>query len=113
MAYCLEPDTATHSGVDYGDGSNTDVSGDWKVNLTQNQQTAIGLVMLYSSQHHPDTLSSTESVEWEAATQIIIWEIVMGMRGATSPYACTDSSLIAQFDSAKGVRYNDGSNRCV
>ena len=110
MAYCLEPDTATHSGVDYGDGSNTDVSGDWKVNLTQNQQTAIGLVMLYSSQHHPDTLSSTESVEWEAATQIIIWEIVMGMRGATSPYACTDSSLIAQFDSAKGVRYNDGSN---
>lgn len=67
VAYCLEPDTATHSGVDYGDGSNTDVSGDWKVNLTQNQQTAIGLVMLYSSQHHPDTLSSTESVEWEAA----------------------------------------------
>ena len=110
VAYCLEPDTATHSGVDYGDGSNTDVSGDWKVNLTQNQQTAIGLVMLYSSQHHPDTLSSTESVEWEAATQIIIWEIVMGMRGATSPYACTDSSLIAQFDSAQGVRYNDGSN---
>ncbi len=110
VAYCLEPDTATRAGVDYGDGSNTGVSGDWKVHLTQDQQTAIGLAMLYSGQHHPDTLSSTESVEWEVATQIILWEIVMGMRGATSPYACTDSSLIAQFDSAQGVRYNDGSN---
>ena len=111
VAYCLEPDTATHAGVDYGDGSNTGVSGDWKVNLTRDQQTAIGLVMLYSAQHHPDTLSSTEGVEWEVATQIIIWEIVMGMRNPTQPYACTDSSLINQFDStSKGVRYNDGSN---
>lgn len=110
VAYCLEPDTATHSGVDYGDGVNTGVSGDWKVNLTEYQQRAVGLIMLYSSQHHPDTLASTESVEWEVATQIIIWEVVMGMRGATSPYTCTDSSLIAQFDSAQGVRYSDGSN---
>ena len=111
VAYCLEPDTATHAGVDYGDGSNTGVSGDWRVNLTGNQQRAIGLTMLYSAQHHPDTLSSTESVEWEVATQIIIWEIVMGMRNSTQPYACTDSGLINQFDNAsKGVRYNDGSN---
>ena len=110
VAYCLEPDTATHAGVDYGDGFNAGVNGDWKVHLTEYQQRAIGLVMLYSAQHHPDTLSSTESVEWETATQIIIWEIVMGMRGVTPPYACTDSSLIAQFDSTQGVRYNDGSN---
>ena len=56
-------------------------------------------------------MSSTESVEWEVATQIIIWEIVMGMRNSTQPYACTDSGLINQFDNAsKGVRYNDGSN---
>ena len=110
VAYCIEPDTPVDSGADYGSGSNSGVSGDWMSNLTRNQQTTIGLAMLYSNIHHPDNLTSIESVEWEVATQIIIWEIVMGMRSSTAPYSCTNSSLINQFDSGRGVRYFDGSN---
>ncbi len=62
--------------------------------------------MLYSALHHPDTLSSVESVEWEAATQIMIWEIVTGMRSSAAPYACMDTGLIDQFTGS--VRYSDG-----
>ena len=47
VAYCIEPDTGVYPGIDYGDGSDVGVSGDWKVHLTRNQQQAIGLVMLY------------------------------------------------------------------
>ena len=103
VAYCIEPDTGVYPGIDYGDGSDAGVSGDWKVHLTRNQQQAIGLVMLYSALHHPDTLSSVESVEWEAATQIMIWEIVTGMRSSAAPYACMDTGLIDQFTGS--VRY--------
>ena len=106
VAYCIEPDTGVYPGIDYGDGSDVGVSGDWKVHLTRNQQQAIGLVMLYSALHHPDTLSSVESVEWEAATQIMIWEIVTGMRSSAAPYACMDTGLIDQFTGS--VRYSDG-----
>ena len=106
VAYCIEPDTGVYPGIDYGDGSDAGVSGDWKVHLTRNQQQAIGLVMLYSALHHPDTLSSVESVEWEAATQIMIWEIVTGMRSSAAPYACMDTGLIDQFTGS--VRYSDG-----
>lgn len=105
-AYCLEPDTGAYAGIDYGDGSDMGISGDWKVHLTKEQQQAIGLVLLYSALHHPSTLSSTESVEWEVATQIIIWETVMGMRSSTAPYACTDTGLIDQFTGS--IRYNSG-----
>lgn len=105
-AYCLEPDTGAYAGVDYGDGSDMGISGDWKVHLTKEQQQAIGLVLLYSTLHHPNNLSSTESVEWEVATQIIIWETVMGMRSSAAPYACTDTGLIDQFTGS--IRYNSG-----
>lgn len=105
-AYCLEPDTGAYAGVDYGDGSDMGISGDWKVHLTKEQQQAIGLVLLYSALHHPNNLSSTESVEWEVATQIIIWETVMGMRSSAAPYACTDTGLIDQFTGS--IRYNSG-----
>lgn len=111
VAYCIEPDTPVDSGVDYGSGSNSGINGDWKSNLTRDQQKTIGLAMLYSNIHHPDNLSSVESVEWEVATQIIIWEIVIGMRNSTAPYSCTNSSLINQFDNtSKGVRYLDGTD---
>lgn len=105
-AYCLEPDTGAYAGIDYGDGSDMGISGNWKVHLTKEQQQAIGLVLLYSALHHPNNLSSTESVEWEVATQIIIWETVMGMRSSAAPYACTDTGLIDQFTGS--IRYNSG-----
>lgn len=111
VAYCIEPDTGVYPGIDYGDGSDVGVSGDWKVHLTRNQQQAIGIVMLYSALHHPDTLSSVESVEWEAATQIMIWEIVTGMRSSAAPYACTDTGLIDQFTGS--VRYSDGEDHTL
>ncbi len=107
VAYCLEPDTATHAGVDYGDGSNTGVSGDWRVNLTGNQQRAIGLTMLYSAQHHP--IPCPPPKVWVGGCHPDYhlgkssWACVI-----PQPYACTDSGLINQFDNAsKGVRYND------
>lgn len=110
-AYCLEPDTGAYAGVDYGDGSDMGISGDWKVHLTKEQQQAIGLVLLYSALHHPNNLSSTESVEWEVATQIIIWETVMGMRSSAAPYACTDTGLIDQFTGS--LRYNSGDDHSL
>ena len=110
-AYCLEPDTGAYAGIDYGDGSDMGISGDWKVHLTKEQQQAIGLVLLYSALHHPSTLSSTESVEWEVATQIIIWETVMGMRSSAAPYACTDTGLIDQFTGS--IRYNSGDDHSL
>lgn len=110
VAYCLEPDTSAYSGVDYGSGSNVNVAGEWYAHLTRYQRQGVGLAMLYSSAHHPDTLTTAESVEWEVATQVIIWEIVMGMRSEVAPYACGDSSLIDLFTGGKGARYNNKSS---
>ena len=101
---CIEPDTGVYPGIDYGDGSDVGVSGDWKVHLTRNQQQAIGIVMLYSALHHPDTLSSVESVEWEAATDHDLGDRHRYAK-QRRPYACTDTGLIDQFTGS--VRYSD------
>lgn len=106
-AYCMEPDVQVHPGISYGGGSDEKITGDWKVHLTKAQQKAVGTALLYSSLHHPAELTPLESVEWEAATQLLIWELIMGMRSSSPPYACTDSSLIDQFTRKNGVRYQE------
>ena len=106
-AYCMEPDVQVHAGISYGGGSDEKITGDWKVHLTKAQQKAVGTALLYSSLHHPAELTPLESVEWEAATQLLIWELIMGMRSSSPPYACTDSSLIDQFTRKNGVRYQE------
>ena len=106
-AYCMEPDVQVHPGINYGGGSDEKITGDWKVHLTKAQQKAVGTALLYSRLHHPAELTPLESVEWEAATQLLIWELIMGMRSLSPPYACTDSSLIDQFTRKNGVRYQE------
>ena len=106
-AYCMEPDVQVHAGISYGGGSDEKITGDWKVHLTKAQQKAVGTALLYSSLHHPAELTPLESVEWEAATQLLIWELIMGMRSSSPPYVCTDSSLIDQFTRKNGVRYQE------
>lgn len=108
LIYCLEPNKEFGYGSGKpGDnvgtgGTSTGTNGQnaWYQGLTYAQRQAIGLVLLYGC---PNGLWDSEAGVskdyrnpnrgYRAATQAILWEIVTGMRSATSPYAATNSAF--------------------
>lgn len=109
-AYCIEP------AVELGDSYTEDEAAKaWATQLTKNQRTAIAAALAYGypaqefPAANPPGVAGDSSLEyplrtdlWQvsekyAATQIIVWEIVMGKRSATPPYTCTDKSLFESF----------------
>ena len=109
-AYCIEP------AVELGDSYTEDEAAKaWANQLTKNQRTAIAAALAYgypaqefpaanppgvagdSSLAYPLRTDLWQVSEKYAATQIIVWEIVMGKRSATPPYTCTDKSLFESF----------------
>lgn len=110
IAYCIQP-TVTF-GTSYTEDE-TDAA--WMSQLTANQRMAIALAIAYGYPNmdypaaDPPGAAGDKTLEsplrtdlWQiservAATQLIVWEIVMGKRAATAPYNCTDTSLFDSF----------------
>ena len=96
VAYCIEPDTGSTTGTTYN-GTSAENSSYWNNKLSPAQRTAIRLILLYGA---PNSLYSTDAKTlfgYEGATQMLIWEIVMGLRSPTYPYTLNDSRLKNNF----------------
>ena len=79
IAYCIEPDTSSTTGTTYN-GTAAENSSYWRNKLSPAQRDAIRLILLYGA---PNSLNSTNPntlFGYEGATQMLIWEIVMGLR---------------------------------
>ena len=93
MAYCLEPQAGSTAGAIYSQiagGADLNV---WERFLSDNQRNAISLVLAYGA---PNTLTSSTKLTlhgYEAATQVLIWEIIIGYRSATKPYTRSNAGL--------------------
>ena len=93
MAYCLEPQAGSTAGAIYSEiagGANLNV---WTQYLSAAQRNAIALVLAYGA---PNTLTSSTKLTlhgYEAATQVLIWEIIIGYRSATKPYTRSNAGL--------------------
>lgn len=96
VAYCIKPDTGSTTGTTYN-GTAAENSSYWNNKLSPAQRTAIKLILLYGA---PNSLHSTDAKTlfgYEGATQVLIWEIVMGLRSPTYPYTLNDSRLKNNF----------------
>lgn len=100
-AYCLDP--AQLSIPSQATGINASAEDSWQYSLpyyiTREQQQAIGLALLYG---YPNQLVNPQydldrRASYEAATQIIIWEIVLGIRSPVSPFTCSNYGLRNAF----------------
>ena len=93
MAYCLEPQAGSTAGAVYSQiagGADLNV---WDQFLSDSQRRAISMVLAYGA---PNTLTSSTKLTlhgYEAATQVIIWEIIIGYRSPVRPYTRTNSGL--------------------
>ena len=93
MAYCLEPQAGSTAGAIYSQiagGADLNV---WERFLSDNQRNATSLVLAYGA---PNTLTSSTKLTlhgYEAATQVLIWEIIIGYRSATKPYTRSNAGL--------------------
>ena len=98
VAYCIDPVKTTANYMHYENGSEyhymmTDVLSNDKLN-------AIKLACAYGWPYgFSDAYSTTQEVAYKRqfATQIIIWEIVMGLRGTSGTYAATDNRLYDHY----------------
>ena len=93
MAYCLEPQAGSTAGAIYSQiagGANLNV---WDQFLSDSQRGAISLALAYGA---PNTLTSSTRLMlhgYEAATQVIIWEIIIGYRSPIKPYTRSNAGL--------------------
>ena len=90
-AFCIQPGVSLHS----GNTLQANASDTWNA-LSGSQKNAVNLVLLYGSQGSMATLPGSED-EKVVATQILIWEIVTGCRGADAPYALVDGKFYEAF----------------
>ncbi len=110
VAYCIQPSTAVMNGMKYS--QNTEETA-W-TKLSTAQKEAIGLILAYGYPSRsyaqsvdpmadaqttaPGSLNgSWRNTEGQLATQLLVWEIVMGYRSASSPYSCS-TPLASYFD---------------
>lgn len=93
IAYCIEPQASSTAGDIYSEiaaGSGLNV---WTKYLSAAQRSAITLALAYGA---PNTLTSTNSLTrhgYEMATQVIVWEIIVGDRRTTPPYSRSNARL--------------------
>ena len=87
-AYCIEPGHTLHS----GNTLTEDGSTVWK-KLGSAKQKAINLALLYGKPGSGKCLSGTEDQKW-VATQLIVWEFVLGCRSTSEGYKCTNTKFI-------------------
>lgn len=83
-AYCIQPGVHTNTGVGY----TMNGTGAWD-NLTRNQKQAVNTALCYGREGNFNNISSGTSIkdgQAYIATQVIIWEIVRGVRNSVSPF---------------------------
>ena len=93
MAYCLEPQAGSTAGAVYSQIAGGAELNVWDRFLSDSQRNAIALVLAYGA---PNGLNSSTKLTlhgYEAATQVIIWEIIVGYRSPTKPYTRSNSSF--------------------
>lgn len=96
IAYCIEPQTQTIHNSQYS-GDVLDSSVFWNTKLTAAQRQAIGLILLYGAPNGLYSDNKYAMFGFEGATQLLIWEIVMGLRNPTAPYTRTSDRLYNTF----------------
>lgn len=96
VAYCIEPGTGSSHNVTYT-GTPGEESAFWLKKLTQQQRNAISLILLYGAPNYTKSTDKDTEFGYEGATQVLIWEIVMGLRSSTSPYSRNDRRLYDTF----------------
>lgn len=98
VVYCIQPEKATVTGRAYWSEALTDV-------LSSEQIEAIKILCAYGwpwgYTDQPNGKMNTDdetAFQYQAATQILIWEVVMGIRSATPTYYVTDSRLYEVYN---------------
>ena len=102
-AYCLEPGIAEGSTYTEEDMTMDDLAGSSAApsTLTAQQLKAMCVAVMYGQRTLPQS-ASYEQLSNMVATQIIVWEIAIGWRNATPPYAQTNDAFIRRFENAYG-----------
>ncbi len=102
-AYCLEPGIAEGSTYTEEDMTMDDLAGSSAApsTLTAQQLKAMCVAVMYGHRTLPQS-ASYELLSNMVATQIIVWEIAIGWRNATPPYAQTNDAFIRRFENAYG-----------
>ena len=90
-AFCIQPGHSLHD----GNTLQANASEAWNA-LSGAQRNAVNLALLYGSQGNMAGLPGSED-EKVVATQLIIWEIVTGCRGADAPFTLTDGKFYGAF----------------
>ena len=102
-AYCLEPGIAEGSTYTEEDLTMDEFvsSSAAPSTLTVQQMKAMCVSVMYGQRTLPQS-ASYELLSNMVATQIIVWEIAIGWRNATPPYAQTNDAFIRRFENAYG-----------
>lgn len=90
-AFCIQPGHSLHT----GNTLQANASDAWNA-LGGSQRSAVNLALLFGSQGNMAGLPGSED-EKVVATQIIIWEIVTGCRGADAPFTLADGKFYEAF----------------
>lgn len=102
-AYCLEPGIAEGSTYTEEDLTMDEfVSGSAAPStLTVQQMKAMCVAVMYGQRTLPQS-ASYELLSNMVATQIVVWEIAIGWRNATPPYAQANDAFIRRLENAYG-----------
>lgn len=88
-AFCIQPGVPLHTGDTLREAS----SNTWNA-LSDAQQRAVGLALLYGYQGNRGNLPGSDDEKW-LATQTLVWEFVTGCRDSSSPYTQTSQTVYA------------------
>ena len=86
-AFCIQPGVPLKTGNTLRQAS----SDAWNA-LSDSQRKAVGLALLYGYQGNRHNLTGSDDEKW-LATQILVWEFVMGSREPTGSYHQTDGTI--------------------
>ena len=87
-AYCIEPGTYLPGGSTVSTNAATVWNG-----FSVDKRNAIKVALLCGEPGNSSNLSGNYGSQY-TATQMIIWEIIVGTRSTSSPYSCSDSKVI-------------------
>lgn len=93
MAYCLEPQAGSTAGAVYSQiagGADLNV---WDRFLSDYQRNAIALALAYGAPNGLNSATKLTLHGYEAATQVIIWELIIGYRNTSAPFSRTNGGL--------------------
>lgn|GEM_PF-4573500 len=96
VAYCIEPGVESVHNTPYT-GEGVTSSSFWETKLTAEQRYAIQLILLYGAPNYLHSDDQATQFGYEGATQVLIWEIVLGLRHTTSPFARKNNRLYYTF----------------